>query len=176
VKPLVIALLLGFTILGCGRTSGDVDLNAVGITEFPGTERVPAPEIIGPSLETGDTLAVNRGSLTVVNAWASWCAPCLTEMPILIKANRDYPDVQFIGLNVQDDDLNARQFVEDLGINFDSIQDPEGAILATIPGVPPRALPSTIIIDDQGRIAARIIGPVEEQQLTEILDRLTREG
>lgn len=173
----VLTAVIGLTLVGCGRTPPDVDTSQVGITQFPIDERVTAPQIEGPSLATGQVigLADSSGQVTVLNAWASWCAPCLTEMPILIEAQAQYPDVQFLGLNTLDDQTRALQFAEDLGLTFDSIRDPEGELLARIPGVPPRALPSSIVIDKQGNIATRIIGPVEDDQLNDILDDLLRE-
>lgn len=169
--------IITLTLVGCGRTPPDVDTSQVGITQFPIDERAAAPQIEGPSLTTGQVidLADSSGQITVLNAWASWCAPCLTEMPILIEAQAQYPDVQFLGLNSIDEQTSASQFAEDLGLTFDSIRDPEGELLASIPGVPPRALPSSIVIDKQGRIATRIIGPVEDGQLNDILDDLLRE-
>jgi thiol-disulfide isomerase/thioredoxin len=175
----VTVVLLGciLALTACGRTPATVDTNQVGTTQIPLGERSPAPELIGPSLSTGDVigLADSPGRVTVVSSWASWCAPCVTEMPILIKAQAENPDARFLGLNTLDDRTNAEQFVEDLGITFDSIHDPEGQLLATIPGVPPQALPSTIVIDKQGNIATRIIGEVKEGQLDDILDGLARE-
>jgi thiol-disulfide isomerase/thioredoxin len=104
--------------------------------------------------------------------------PCLVEMPVLIQAQENYADqgVAVLGLNALDEQQNAQDFVEDLGINFPSIRDAEGALLATIPGVPPRALPSTIVVDADGNIAARIIGPVTEPMVTDILNNLLAES
>jgi thiol-disulfide isomerase/thioredoxin len=178
VKFLVIfATAIAVLLAGCGRTPPDVDTSQIGITQFPADERAAAPKLAGPSLATDEVinLADSTGQVTVLNAWASWCAPCLTEMPILIEAQAQYPNVQFLGLNALDDQTSASQFAEDLGLTFDSIRDPEGELLATIPGVPPRALPSSIVIDKQGRIATRIIGPVEDGQLNTILDELLSE-
>jgi len=178
VRVLVIfATAITLLLAGCGRTPPDVDTSQIGVTQFPIDERTLAPRITGPSLATGEliNLAESTGQVTVLNAWASWCAPCLTEMPILNEAQAQYPNVQFLGLNALDDQTSASQFAEDLGLTFDSIRDPEGELLANIPGVPPRALPSSIVIDKQGRIATRIIGPVEDGQLNNILDDLLSE-
>lgn len=171
----ITALLLALT--ACGRTQPDVDLSQVGATEFALEDRQAAPSIAGPSLATGGDVAATDsiGNVTVINAWASWCAPCLTEMPILADVQRAFPDVRFLGLNALDDATSAMQFVEDVRVPFDSIRDPDGEILASLPGVPPRALPSSLVIDKQGRIAATIIGPVKEGQIDAILQRLESE-
>jgi thiol-disulfide isomerase/thioredoxin len=173
----ILAATITLMLVGCGRTPPDVDTSQIGTTQFSIDERTMAPMIAGPSLATGEVVDVAdyAGEVTVINAWASWCAPCLTEMPILIAAKSEYPNVRFLGLNTLDDQTSASQFAEDLGLTFDSIRDPEGEILASIPGLPPRALPSSIVLDKQGRIATRIIGPVEDGQLNTILDELLSE-
>jgi hypothetical protein len=83
---------------------------------------------------------------------------------------RILPVVQFLGLNALDEQTSASQFAEDLGLTFNSIRDPGGELLASNPGVHPRALPSSIVIDKQGRVATRIIGPVEDGQPNVVLD------
>lgn len=163
---------------GCGRDTPTPDASQVGTELFPVGEREPAPPLAGPTL-TGSSASLSQelGNIVVVNAWASWCAPCLEEMPILIADAEKYRDrgVTFLGLNTSDQLRSAEQFAEDLGMNFDSIRDPDGTLLEQIPGVPPRALPSTIVVDHRGDIAARIIGPVADDGLTEIIEGLLAE-
>ena len=67
-------------------------------------------------------------------------------------------DAAVVGLNVTDDAAAARAFAAEFGIPYPSIADPDGTLLRTIPGVPPSSLPSTVILDRQGRVAARISG------------------
>jgi peroxiredoxin len=74
-----------------------------------------------------------------------------------------------VGLDVSDKSGDAKDFVVKYGITYPSIVDPEGALLATIPGVPPAALPSTVIIDADGRIAGRVIGATTAQQLRDLV-------
>ena len=115
------------------------------------------------------------GDIVVVNAWASWCPPCIEELPFLAAAAEAYSDsgVTFLGLNSMDDPIAAASL---LGSSvYRSIDDRDGAILATIPGVPPRSLPSTVILDRQGRIAVRVIGPVKPGQLESAIDALLAE-
>ncbi|MSX13711.1 MAG: redoxin domain-containing protein, partial [Actinobacteria bacterium] len=85
-------------------------------------------------------------------------------------------DVVFVGLNVKDEPTKARKFVEQLQIPYDSIMDPEGALLATLPEVPPGALPSTLVIDRTGRVAVRIIGQVPPGELAGILEAVSAES
>jgi thiol-disulfide isomerase/thioredoxin len=168
----LIAFVAAVALAGCGRTPPDVDPGLVGVEQFAPGEREPAPQIRGTTL-TGEPfdLADYRGSTVVLNSWASWCAPCLIEMPVLIDAANTYADsgVRVIGINALDDPTNAGYFVEDLGIPFASVQDSDGAILASLPGVPPRALPNTLVIDADGNVAARIIGPLTDSILNEVL-------
>jgi thiol-disulfide isomerase/thioredoxin len=115
------------------------------------------------------------GKVTVVNAWASWCAPCIEEIPELIAAQKASKDlgVQFLGLNVNDDLESAREFSQE--IPYPSIADPEGRLLALIPGIPPSGLPSTLIVDRNGQIAVRIIGPITEEVLTALIIEVAAE-
>ena len=163
---LAVALLL--TLSGCGR--GPAPEAATGLTMFAPAERVDMPEISGPSLDgTERDLTSLRGRVVVLNSWASWCAPCRDEIPRLREAAKAHPEIEFLGLNVKDDAKAAVAFAADTDITWPSITDPDGILLPTIPGVPPAALPSTVVIDPQGRIAVRIIGPVKG---TELLDAL----
>ena len=128
---------------------------------LPIAERKAAPALNGTTL-TGQpwSLADQLGHVTVANICASWCAPCREEIPTLQRLARDNPRMKIIGVNVQDEPAAAQAFVSDLDVTWPSIVDPSGEVLSGIPGVPPKALPSTIVIDAQGRIAARVIGPV----------------
>ena len=118
-----------------------------------------------------DGLAIDsvelRGQPLVINAWASWCAPCIEEAPILSEAAQDPRSAaNFLGLRVMDDAAEPPPILA--AMPFASLVDTEGYLLASIPGVPPRAIPSTTVLDSQGRIAAQRIGPLTP----EILDRM----
>jgi thiol-disulfide isomerase/thioredoxin len=105
-------------------------------------------------------LSDSRGDVTVVNSWATWCPPCRTEMPEFADVARslDGQGVTFIGINVQDDLDGAREYTSDTP--YRSIVDPDGSLVAQIPDVPPRSLPVTVILDSEGRVAVRIVGPI----------------
>lgn len=175
----LVAALAATLLAGCGRAPAIVDPSQVGVERYELGSRPPGPPVAGPTL-TGPALDIAdlRGNVVVLNSWASWCAPCLVEMPVLVDAAARYAEqgVSFVGLNALDDPTNADYFVEDLGIPFASIQDAEGTILASLPDVPPRALPNTLILDRNGDIAARIIGPVNEPVLSTILDEVSAEA
>lgn len=149
---------------------------AVGVTVIPVDERVQSIVIAGETADgTELSTAQSAGDIVVVNAWASWCPPCIEELPLLASAAEAYAEqgVTFVGLNSMDDPIAAASLLG--SSTYRSIDDRDGAILATIPGVPPKALPSTVILDRQGRIAVRIIGPVKPGQLEGALDLLVAE-
>lgn len=149
---------------------------AVGVTIVPAEERQQSIVVAGQTADgTELSTAQHTGDIVVVNAWASWCPPCIEELPLLAAAAETYADegVTFVGLNSMDDPIAAASL---LGSSvYRSIDDRDGAILATIPGVPPRSLPSTVILDRQGRIAVRVIGPVKPGQLESAIDALLAE-
>ena len=149
---------------------------AVGVTVIPAEDRQQSIVIAGqPADGTELSTAQYAGDIVVVNAWASWCPPCIEELPLLASAAEAYADkgVTFLGLNSMDDPIAAASLLGSSA--YRSIDDRDGAILATIPGVPPRSLPSTVILDRQGRIAVRVIGPVKPGQLESAIDSLLAE-
>ncbi len=137
------------------------------------------PAIDGSTLDgSALDLATLRGRVVVLNAWASWCTPCRTEIPAFVSLAEasDAADVAVVGLDVQDEQAAARDFVRDFAMPYPSIVDGDGSLLTTIPGVPPSALPSTVVLDRGGRIAARIIGEADPDRLNEIVRGLVAEG
>lgn len=180
-RPVGIALLaaaaIGLLATGCGRTPPGVT-PGVGVTNYAVGERPELPEVAGTTLAGGQLAVADfAGSVVVLNSWASWCAPCVEEMPELIAASASTagPDVVFVGLNVKDDPDKAREFAKQQQIPYESIMDPAGATLATLPDVPPGSLPSTLVIDRTGLIAARIIGPIPPGVLPGIVEAVAAE-
>ncbi|MCK9872341.1 TlpA family protein disulfide reductase [Nocardiopsis dassonvillei] len=118
------------------------------------------------------------GDVLVLNIWASWCAPCRTEIPVLkeVYAEHQESGLEFLGINIKDDRTAARAFVRNLGISYPSIYDQPGVVpQAFRDTVPPRAIPSTIVIDHEGRIAARVIGETTYNQLTDLVEPVLNE-
>lgn len=144
------------------------------VSEFPAADRGAAVALAGTTL-TGERLDVAglRGKVVVVNVWGSWCAPCRTEAPVLAALSRSYADrgVAFVGVNVKDNRAAALAFERSYGIAYPSIEDPDGqAVLALSQYVPASAVPVTLVLDIEGRVAARVLGAVREATLRALLD------
>ena len=152
-----------------GYVSGDGSTTIVAEAE-----RVPAPELAGPTLDGGTfRLADYRGDVVVLNVWASWCAPCRSEAQALRQVSTELSDVQFVGLNTRDSDDAARAFVDRFGLSYPNVIDSDGARqLLFRDSLPPAAIPSTVVIDRAGRVAARAIGEVDRSRLLGLIEPL----
>lgn len=119
-------------------------------------------------IETGDTVSSDdyRGEVLVVNFWYAACPPCRLEAPDLEALSQQFaPDgVRFLGVNIYDQAPTAMSFAEEFGVTYPSILDVnDGAVRLAFAGqVAPNAVPSTLVLDQQGRVAARIAGLVSE--------------
>ena len=108
-------------------------------------------------------LADFEGRPLVVNFWASWCVPCRKEMPALqAAAERLDGEVAFVGINHQDGRSPAAEFEHDVGVRYPSGYDPGGAVARDFGVV---GLPTTVLVDARGRIVARRLGEVTEDEL-----------
>lgn len=159
---------------GTGFVAGDGSVIVIDAAD-----RVAAPDISGTTLDGSSwTLSSAAGDVAVLNVWASWCAPCRAEAPALQRAWEQLADkgVQFIGLNTRDSMVAANRYVDRFAITYPSLSDPDGAIqLAFHDSLPPQAIPSTIVIDRRGQVAARILGVVDETTLTALVTDIAAE-
>ena len=131
---------------------------------YPMGERAPAPDLEGTTLD-GDAFALSdwAGQVVVINVWGSWCVPCRTETPELVRLANEYADrgVRFLGINIRDNSAAARSFEDRFKVPYPSLEDPNGQLLLNFRDViPTSVVPSTVVIDRRGDVAARIIGPV----------------
>jgi len=134
------------------------------------TERKMAPEISGETLTTGDK-RLNQNQVTVINVWASWCAPCRAEAPVLQDFSIRYPQVQFAGILTRDNISSAKAFYENFKLTYPTFID--DALLIGFKGsLIPNAIPTTLIIDKDGKVAVRISGELTVANFTSMLDKV----
>lgn len=183
-KAAAAAVALTFLLAGCGSSAETVDAAADSgfvagdgsIVILPEDQRAPAPDLVGETLEGGTfRLSDHLGEAVVLNVWASWCAPCRAEAPALAALAEEFDGrgVQFAGLDTRDSDVSARAFVERFGIPYPNVIDRDGRLqLLFSDTLPPQAIPSTLVIDPQGRVAARALGKVSESSLRGIIEQL----
>jgi thiol-disulfide isomerase/thioredoxin len=165
----VLAAALAAALAGCssapGQPAGTSFVAGDGVITLVAPAHRQAPVAVsGETLEgTRLDLATLRGKPVVLNVWGSWCAPCRTEAPVLEAAKRKLTPhrASFVGIDTRDDDsAQALAFQRRYEISYPSLVD-DGALLLALRGaVPPSSIPSTLVLDGQGRIAARISGPV----------------
>lgn len=165
----LLALAPGVVLLaglqGCRRTPSAS--SEIGFAEGDGSftrvapdDRRPAPvlsgvDLAGKPLSTAD----HAGKVLVLNVWASWCGPCRKEAPGLVEAAKQTADVaQFLGINTRDNTQAATRFAAEFGITYPNFDDPDGTLLLDFRDLPPTAIPTTLVVDGQGRVAARVLG------------------
>jgi peroxiredoxin len=183
VRLALAGLIACLALVGCaeaGETAGSGYVAGDGsIVVLDQVDRQPAPAISGVGLDGSKfALADQQGEVVVLNVWASWCAPCRAEAPELEEVWRETQNegVQFIGLNTRDSDDAARAFVENFSITYPNVIDRDGRQqLQFGSSLPPQAIPSTVVIDRQGRVAARVLGVVSAASLRAILEPLIDE-
>lgn len=129
-----------------------------------------APSFQGQTLD-GDTASLEelRGTVTIVNFWASWCVPCRQEHPVLMEADRRWPDdsVSLVGVVYQDNRGNARSFMQRHGGDWTSILDP-GTVTAIDYGV--TGVPETFIVGPDGTVTSKHTGPMSWEALRSRVD------
>jgi thiol-disulfide isomerase/thioredoxin len=159
------------------RTAGEVGYPDVprNLTRVPPEARKELPTVSGPALGSNQTISTQayRGKVVVINVWGSWCPPCRKEAPDLQAASVETKNVaQFIGITSKDyDPAPAEAFVRSFKITYPSIYDPTGKVLLTFSGeLPPSAIPSTMIIDRDGRLAVRVLSEVSKITLVDMIN------
>jgi thiol-disulfide isomerase/thioredoxin len=184
------ALVVALLLTGCSTGDSAVDVNNGGEFRFvagttageviPEPQRQSAPDFSGTLLGGGDFSSDElSGHVAVLNFWGSWCAPCRVETPEFQEVYAEVRDggVEFLGLNVKEtSEQFALAFVDRFGIEFPSLYDPRGEVALAFRDYPATAIPSTIVLDPQGRVAAVYTGPVTQEDLRTVIDRVVREG
>ena len=178
-RLLACLLIGGLAVAACGDgratagAGGDagVATGGTGLTTFAAGDRGPAPRVRGELLDGGEfDSADHRGQVLVYNVWGSWCVPCRAEAPVLRQVSEETRDqgVRFVGINTRDNRDAARAFERRYGITYPSVFDADGKVLLAFRGVVPvAAVPTTVVVDRDGKVAARVIGRARLGQLRE---------
>ena len=182
---IVVALAATLILVSCARTGADEQTQNAGQVGYPTVprnltrispdQRQVLPTVSGPALGSNQTISTQdyRGKVVVINVWGSWCPPCRKEAPDLQAASVETKDVaQFVGITSKDyDPAPAEAFVRSFKITYPSIYDPTGKVLLAFAGeLPPSAIPSTMIIDREGRLAVRVLSEVSKITLVDMIN------
>ncbi|CAM5663537.1 TlpA family protein disulfide reductase [Streptomyces avidinii] len=164
-------------------SGGNYVTGASGIATVSKGERTEAPKLDGETVD-GQNLDTTtlKGKVVVLNVWGSWCPPCRAEAPAFAKVSKELAeagkDVVFVGINTRDNEKQkAVAFEEAFGITYPSLFDPDGKLMLRFPkgSLNPNAIPSTLVLDKEGRIAARTLAPLGEDKLRSMIDPVLAE-
>lgn len=150
------------------------------VTEFADDQR-PGFEPWSGITESGFGLDSDalEGRVTVINWWYAACAPCRAEAPDLADLYREYnpQGVEFVGVNVRDSAATALAFDRNFGIEFPSVMDAQsGTVSLAFTGVvSPSAVPTTLVIDKEGKVASRILGRIDPGILRTLIETVLAE-
>jgi thiol-disulfide isomerase/thioredoxin len=179
---LVLVVLLA--LAGCGVVGGpggdeDGSPSAVGITRLAPDDRVSGPEVSGKDLQ-GMPVSLQewRGDVVVVNVWGSWCPPCRAETPVLNRLATELEgEVQFLGIAVRESAATSLAFTRKQDVPYPSISDSSGSLLARFAEpLPAAAVPTTYVLDRQGRVAVRVLDRVTYPTLKALVEDVSAEA
>ena len=163
--------------------TGQVASVAAGVTVVPEAQRRPLPAFRGQTLDDQEIdLAALRGRPLVLNFWASWCGPCRAEQEGLELASKTLAgwDVRMVGVNIRDDRGAAASYLQEFRVGYPSLFDRPALLSARLGALGPQAPPYTLVVDAEGRVAARVFGALpggrpgrQAALLTDLVERVT---
>lgn len=177
-KRFIPIVSLALALSGCG-TSGTSQAEesfiagSGAVTTIKEGSRQKSPTISGMTL-SGNNYSFAGGQVAVVNVWASWCSPCRAEEPVLSALAKKYKDVAFIGILTRDNPVNAEAFARKRGIPYPTIID-DSILVGFSKSLPANAIPTTLVIDRNGGVAARVSGAVTVASLTKLIEDVSAE-
>jgi thiol-disulfide isomerase/thioredoxin len=148
----------------------------LGVTACGGQIATNNPASSGNNFVAGDGASTYYQAGHRTAAPGSWCAPCRKEAPTLAVLAEQYQgkSVKFVGVDIRDQASAAQAFVQNFGISYPSLNDPADEIALDFRGaVSPAAIPSTLVLDQDHRIAGRVIGGTSYGTLNNMLRKLT---
>ncbi len=179
---------LAVALAGCGTGDKAVDQAAGSeqrfvsgngtMVEYAAADRKSAPRLTGELVDGSDyDPSANKGKVVVVNFWGSWCAPCRAEADDLeaVYAATKASGVEFLGVNVKDSRDNAKAYEQAFKVTYPSIYDRAQRVALKFRDTPPNAIPATIILDRQGRVAVVFRRPLLSKDLQPVVERVAAE-
>lgn len=174
-------LSLGACAANAGDTAGQNYVSGDGtVTEFGVRDRGEPIDFVGTT-DLGVTASSEdyRGTVVVVNFWYASCPPCRAEAPDLQALNDEFAndEVQFLGVNLRDGADTSLTFAKKFGISYPSIVDTDGQVALAFTGIAsPAAVPTTVVLDRDGRPASRIVGLLDKSTLRALIQTALDEG
>jgi thiol-disulfide isomerase/thioredoxin len=177
-KKIAAFIVLAFALTACGgggnSSTEESFVSGDGSTTYiKSVDRKIAPAITGMTL-SGENYTYGKDRVAVVNVWASWCSPCRAEAPTLVALANKYTEVAFIGILTRDNPANAEAFERRFKIPYPTVID-DSILIGFKGSLPANAIPTTVILDKKGRVAARISGAVTVASLTELIEKVSAE-
>lgn len=176
-KKFSLFLTLALVLTACGNSGQVASKSYVAgngtVTFIEPRDRKMGPTFSGKTLD-GDNFELPHGGIVVVNVWASWCAPCRAEAPTLAALANKYKGVVFVGVLTRDSEVAARAFQNRFQLPYPTIVD-DSVLLGFRETLSANAIPTTILMDPSGKVAARISGEITVASLSDLIEKLHTE-
>ena len=183
---LLTGLAVALILSGCAAAPDCDRIPGVraGVCPLPVADRQPAPDVTLPVLQTDAALAAGvtalsladlQGRVVIVNFWASWCGPCRIEQPDLNQVHDLLPDAEvvLVGVNIEDTEANALAHLAEFDVAYLSLFDPVNELAGRFQGIGARTIPTTMFLDTEGRVAARLLGLTDTREIVALASRVT---